>query len=160
MTTPPLPPWYQPVSYSGVGDNLTQLDKSGTDAQFCEVYLGPSLGFAKLPVAPQIFVTSAVPFTVPLFASRILLKAAVPSVQLPAVAQWVSAQPPGLTNIAGMGRDIWLKDLGGNATPLTPIVIQAYGTDTIDGLASYSIITANELIRLYVLSDLSGWMVG
>jgi hypothetical protein len=37
-------------------------------------------------VAPQIFVTSAVPFVVRLYASRILLKAAVPSVQLPAVA--------------------------------------------------------------------------
>jgi hypothetical protein len=72
----------------------------------------------------------------------------------------VQAQPPGLTNIAGFGRDIWVKDLSGNATPLTPIVIQAYGTDTVDGLPSFSMITTNELIRLYALSDLSGWMVG
>jgi hypothetical protein len=141
-------------------DNLANLDQSGTNCQFTDVYLGPSLGFAKLPVAPQMFVTRAAPLTIPPMASRVLLRAAVKAIQLPSVASWVLANVPALTNLAAMDRSLWIKDLSGTATQAAPIVISGAGTDQIDQLSSYSIITTNELIRLFPLSDLSGWFVG
>jgi hypothetical protein len=58
------------------------------------------------------------------------------------------------------GQAIWVKDLGGFASAANPIVIQPSGTDLIDGLASFSIITPFDLIRLYALTDQSGYYSG
>jgi hypothetical protein len=155
----PLPPWYQPVTYSGVSDNLQNLDQSGTNCQFLDVWQGPSLGWGKLAVASQMFVTSTAPLTIPPTASRVLLRAAVTAIALPSVASWVLAFPATAGQIA-FDRSLWIKDLSGTASALAPIVITPAGTDQIDELSSFQIITANELIRLYPISDLSGWMVG
>jgi hypothetical protein len=57
-------------------------------------------------------------------------------------------------------RSLWIKDLSGTASQLAPIVIMPSGTDQIDQLSSFSIITTNDLIRLYPLTDLSGWYTG
>jgi hypothetical protein len=143
---------------TGPGDNLGSLD-TGSTAQRTLTYLGPSLGFAMLPIAPELMVTSAGPFVVPPFASRILLSAACKSVILPSVAQWVQALPPQF-NTTAFDRSIWIKDLIAAASAGGPIVITPAGSDTIDGLASYSIITPGDLIRLYPLTTLDGWYLG
>lgn len=141
-------------------DNLAQLDQGGSNCQFTNVYLGPTLGWARVPVVPEILVTPATAYTVPSYASRILLKGAVKSVTLPSVSQWMLASLP-LANTASFDRSIWIKDLGYNAgTGGAAIVITPNGTDQIDAQSSFSIITPGQLIRLYPLTDLSGWYVG
>jgi hypothetical protein len=134
---------------------------NGTLEQFVTTWLGPSLGWAKLPVMPELFVSSTAPLTIPPFTSRVILNAAVTSILLPSVAAWVTPQPTlGQRNIACFDRSLWIKDLIGAASVGSPIVVTACGSDEIDTLSSYSIITAYDLIRLYPLSDLSGWYVG
>lgn len=141
-------------------DNLTQTDQGGSNAQWVKVYLGPTLGWAMLPVVPELEVTSAAALVLAPYTSRVILKAAVKAITLPAVAQWMLASLP-LANQSAFDRSIWIKDFSGNAGGgASAIVISPSGTDLIDGLASYSIITPNDLIRLYPLTDLSGWYVG
>lgn len=137
--------------------SIAQLDL-GTLEQFVRTYLGPSLGWQLLPVQPNLFVTSAAPLVVPPFASRIILKAAVKSVALPSVAAWVVASPS--QNNTAFDRSIWIKDLIGAANVAAPVVISPALSDTIDGQATFSIITPGDLIRLYPLSDRSGWWTG
>ena len=55
---------------------------------------------------------------------------------------------------------MWIKDYAYSASAASPIVIEAAGSDLIDGEASFSIVEPGDLIRLYPLSDLSGWWVG
>lgn len=144
-----------------MGDNLAQLDQGGSNCQSVRTYLGPTLGWAMLPVMPELEITSAAAITVPAFASRILLKAAVKAVQLPQVSQWMLATLP-LGNTSSFDRSLWIKDYIGDASVGAPIVITPDPTlpDTIDGLSSFSIITNYDLIRLYPLTDLTGWYVG
>jgi hypothetical protein len=130
----------------------------GTNIQFTEVFLGPSIGKVLLPVQPELLVTSAAPLVLCAYASRVLLQAAVTSVTLPLCATWMTA--PNLQNRAAFDRSLWIKDLGGNASFGAPIVVTPAGSDTIDGLASYSITTPNELLRLNPLSTGDGWFVG
>jgi hypothetical protein len=142
-------------------DNLTNLDVSGTNCQFIRAYLGPSLGWQLVPVVPELLVSTTGPFTVPNYASRILLSVAgVTPIRLPLVSAWVNAQSPIGANVAAFDRSIWIKDLVGAASPASPTVVNASGSDLIDGLSSYSIITKAALLRLYILSDLSGWYIG
>jgi hypothetical protein len=141
-------------------DNLTQLDQSGTNAQFVRTYLGPTLGWVMVPVVPELIIISTAPLVLGLpgstsYASRVLLNAAVTSVTLPSVAQWMNATLP-LANNAGFDRSIWVKDLGGNAT-VSPITFTPFGTDTIDTLGSWQMSTAYDLVQFYPLTDLSGW---
>ena len=140
-----------------MADNLGNLDGGGGNCQWVRTYLGPTLGWVMLPVVPEIIVTSAATLTVPNYASRILLKAAVTSVLLPKVSQWMLASLPS-ANVAAFDRSLWVKDYSGNATA-NPIVFTPNGADTIDGLASWTMATAFDLVQFYPLSDLSGWYV-
>lgn len=140
-------------------DNLAQLDQGGSNCQWTRVYLGPTLGWAMLPIVPEIIVTSTATFTVPAYASRILLNAACKSILLPSVSQWMEATLP-LANISGFDRSLWIKDLVYDASGAAPIVITPNGSDLIDGTGSFSIVEAGELIRLYPLTNLTGWYVG
>ena len=142
-----------------MADNLAQLDQGGSNCQFTRVYLGPTLGWAHVPVMPELLVTSAAALTISPYTSRVLLKGAVKSVILPSVSQWLLASLP-LANTAAFDRSIWIKDLGYTASQGSPIVITPNGTDKIDALTSFSIIAPGFLIRLYPLTDLSGWYVG
>lgn len=80
------------------------------------------------------------------------------AIALPSVASWVVA-PPQQNNTA-FDRSILIKDLIGAASAAAPVVVTPSGTDQIDTLATYSIITPFDLIKLFPLSDLSGWWVG
>ena len=141
-------------------DNLAQLDYGGSNCQFARVYMGPTLGWMHLPIVPEIIYTSTSPLVIGPYTSRVLLKAACKAVTLPSVTQWMNGALP-LGNTAAFDRSLWIKDLSGNAGPgVSAIVFTPFGTDQIDLLSSYSMITPNLLIRLYPLTDLSGWYVG
>lgn len=140
-------------------DNLTQTDQGGSNCQWVKTYMGPTLGWMMLPVVPELEVVSAAALTLSPYTSRVLLKAAVKAIQLPSVSQWMLASLPA-ANTSAFDRSIWIKDYVGQASVGSPIVITPNGTDTIDGLTSFSIINAQDLIRLYPLTDLTGWYVG
>lgn len=112
-----------------------------------------------LPVMPELIITSAAALTIPAYASRVLLNAAVKAITLPSVAQWMLASLP-LANTAAFDRSLWIKDYIGDASVGAPIVITPNGTDTIDTLSSFSIVTNFDLIRFYPLTSLLGWYVG
>jgi hypothetical protein len=134
----------------------------GCNAQWVSTWPGPSLGWSLLPVQPELIVTVPGALIVPAFASRVLLRAAATPITLPSVKAWVQAQGANglVANTAAFDRSIWVKDLGGVASVGSPIVINAAGGDTIDGLGSYQITTPFELIRLYVLTTADGWYRG
>ena len=142
-----------------MADNLLQTDQGGSNCQWTKVYLGPTLGWAMLPIVPELEITSAAALTIPAYASRVLLKAAVKAIALPSVSQWMLATLP-LANTAAFDRSLWIKDYVGDASSGAPIVVTPNGSDTIDGLSSYSIITPNDLLKLYPLTDTTGWYVG
>ena len=127
-----------------MSSNLTNLDV-GTNVQFAPVWLGPSQGWQLLPVVPELDVTSAAPLTIPAYASRVLLKAAVKAIALPSVRQWIIPNLP-LTNVTALDRSISIKDFVGAASVAAPVVITPNGTDTVDGRASYSIITSYQIL--------------
>ena len=129
----------------------------GCIEQFGRVWLGPSLGWQFVPVTPELYVTSTAPLVLGPFTPRVLLKVACTSITLPLCATWMTENFQGQT---AMDRSIWVKDLGMNASPSTPITISPSGGNLIDGLASFQITTAGALIRLYPLTDLSGFYVG
>jgi hypothetical protein len=129
----------------------------GCYENFERVWKGPSLGWQFVPVTPQLVVTSTAPLVLSKFASRVLLKAACTSVTLPLCSQWMTENFQGVT---AFDRSIWIKDLGLNASVGSPITITPAGSDQIDGLASFLIVTAGALIRLYPLTDQTAWYLG
>lgn len=141
-------------------DNLTDLDKGGTNCQFAKTWMGPTLGWMMLPVMPEIIISSAAALVIGPYNSRVLLNAAVKAITLPSVSAWVLAQTA-QANISAFDRSLWIKDLVGSAgIGANAIVLTPNGTDKIDTLASWKIETAGELIRLYPMTDLTGWYVG
>jgi hypothetical protein len=130
--------------------------------QYTRVALGPSLGKVLVPILPQTKVTSGTSYTIQPYDSVILLKTPISNVYLPSVAQWMTAQGPNglVMNKAPWQRSIWIKDLTGVISIGSPVTVNPSGSDLIDQLSSYELATPFELIRLYALSDLSGWMVG
>ena len=135
----------------------------GTNTQFQSVWLGPSLGWQLLPVAPELYISIPGALIVPPFASRLLLTAAgVGPITLPSVSEWMTGQLGGSTiaNQACFDRSLWIKDLAYAASALTPIVIAAAGSDTIDGQATFQIVEAGAMIEIYPMTSLVGWYVG
>jgi hypothetical protein len=89
----------------------------------------------------------------------------ITSITLPPVASWVNGVLTGPgggmpLNIAPFGRALAIKDLAGGASVASPIVVLPSGTDTIDLLSSYSIVTPNAVLWLWAMTDLSGFYVG
>ena len=141
---------------------LTNLD-NGSPLQWVNTWLGYSLGWVKLPVAPELLVESAGPLVLPNFVSRVLLMVgSVTPITLPGVSQWMQATGAGslVQNVGAFDRSIWCKDYSYSASALTPIVILPSGADLIDGQPSFSIVEAGATICCYPLTDLSGWFVG
>jgi hypothetical protein len=100
---------------------------------------------------------------VPPFASRLLLTVAgVGPITLPSVSEWMTAQLGGSTiaNQACFDRSLWVKDYVYAASGLSPIVIAASGSDTIDNQATFQIVEAGAMIEIYPLTNLAGWYVG
>ena len=142
--------------------SLQALDL-GVNVQFQSVWLGPSLGWQLLPVAPELYISTPGALIVPPFSSRLLLTTAgVGPITLPSVAAWLTAQLGGSTiaNQACFDRSLWIKDYAYSASALTPIVIAAAGNDLIDNQATFQIVEMGQMIYLFPLTDLTGWMVG
>lgn len=139
-------------------DSLSQLDQGGSNCSWVRTWLGPTIGWVMLPVVPELEVTSAAALVLSPYTSRVILKAAVKAITLPSVTTWMQAQYQ--ANQAAFDRSIWIKDYSGGASGGAPIVVTPNGTDVIDSVAAFSIITPNDLIRLYPLTDLTGWYVG
>lgn len=139
---------------------MTDHDQGGVNlTQQVHVSAGPSLGLQTQLVSPQGFVTTG--GTKRLTGAGVVLVNFNGSVviALPSVAS-LFKQTPTLAPSPVMGQAIVVKDLGGFASAANPIVILPSGTDLIDGLSAYSIITPGDLIRLWPLTDQSGFYVG
>lgn len=139
---------------------MADLDQSGGFSQYARTYLGPTVGWVMLPVVPETFVTTGPTYNVQPFDSLVLLNATgtpVILVNLPEVSAWVRA--PFQRVQSPFARSLWIKDYAGLAAA-NPIVIDGNGAQTIDGLATSTMISNHALIRLYPLSNLTGWIVG
>lgn len=135
------------------------LDQSGQGYQQIRVYLGPSLGWVMVRVKPQTFINSAGTYSFQPGDSILLINVAgLVTIPLPSVARWV--KETSYNPATGFERAIYIKDYGGNAVAF-PITVTPDGTDTIDKFAaSFTIVQARQLLRLYPLNDLSGWFSG
>jgi len=134
------------------------LDQGGQYFQKVRIYLGPTLGATEVQVQPQIRITVGGTTTLNPGNYVVLVDAGPNNVtiQLPDVAAWMKVLPflPGTDLEAA----IWIKDLGGNART-NNIVINPFGSQTIDKLPQLKIIQTRQLVRLYPLTvDLSGWV--
>lgn len=142
--------------------NIFDLD-TGSNAQQALTYLGPSLGWALLPVQAELIVTTPGALTLGPFTSRVLLNApGITPVTLPSVSQWMqaTAQNGLVQNVSGFDRSVWIKDYSYSASGASPIVILPSGADTIDGEPSFSIVEMGQMIYLYPMTNLAGWYVG
>jgi hypothetical protein len=98
--------------------------------------------------------------------SVILIKTAITSVFLPSATDWLLAQQANgqVKNLAPFMRNLWIKDLLGNASVATPITVYPAAGDLIDGFTEYAIATPNELLRLWPLTTTepgaTGWYQG
>jgi hypothetical protein len=87
-----------------------------------------------------------------------LVSAANPvNVFLPDVRAWM--REPFYQVYSPFERAIWVKDIGGLASMFT-ITIIPFGTQTIDGLPTLSIVMNRAIARLYPRTDLTGWYSG
>ena len=141
-----------------MSDNLGQLDQGGSNCQWTRAYLGPTLGWAMLPVMPELKINSAAALVISPYSSRVLLNAAVVAVTLPDVSQWLLASLP-KANTSAFDRSLWVKDLAGNWAA-NNCVFTPFGSQTIDGGATYTGVSNHALVRFYPLTDLTGWYVG
>lgn len=121
--------------------------------------MGPSLGWVYQQVRPAKSITAAGTYTIQPGDSLILINVAgLVTVKLPDVAAWM--KEPAYNPMSAFERSIWIKDFGGNAAA-DNITVTPFGTQAIDALAqSFSIVQNRQLLRLYPLNDLTGWVSG
>lgn len=135
------------------------LDQSGNTAQWGRVYRGPTLGWELVQIKPSRVITAAGTYTLATGDSVVLVDVAgLVTINLPSVTSWLreSFDRP---HDAFEGA-IWIKDLGGNAAAFNISVVPS-PPDTIDKLGpSFTILQNRQLLRLYPLSDLTGWFAG
>lgn len=133
----------------------SDLDQGGTNRQFNNIWLGPSLGWVTVP-APAgsiLAVTAAGTYTVNRSVTLITVNVAGSvTLNLP------KAHTP--TQKAQLGlfvqTPITIVDVGGNGT-LNPITIVPLGAETIMGLASIRITVNYGGFTLKPLDSLNGW---
>lgn len=139
----------------------SDLDKSGNAYQRALINLGPTLGGFIVNVQPlaQLNVTVAGSTTLDSNANLVMVNVnGSVTLLLPSVITWLTAALQLNLNIYSGA--IWIKDLGGHAAAF-PITVTPFGAQKIDNLAqSFTIVQNRQLIRLYPLSDLSGWFSG
>lgn len=137
------------------------LDKSGNPYQRVRINLGPTLGWYIVNVQPltQLDITVAGTFVVSAGVNLIMVNVAgLVTVQLPDVTLWV--QQSLVLDVSTYQGALWIKDLGGHAAAFN-ITVTPFGTQKIDNLAqSFTLVQNRQLLRLYPLSDLSGWFSG
>lgn len=136
---------------------MTDLDRGGRIYQKVKVYRGPSLGWADIEVCPNVGVSVAGTFNVPLGTHTILVAVTGVTVQLPDLNVWVNNNVfyPGTT----YENAIWVKDVSGLASVANPIIIAPFPGQLIDSLSqNFQIVQARGAIRLYPRTQIaSGW---
>lgn len=134
------------------------LDQSGQGYQIVRVYRGPSLGWAELRVKPQTLVTTASYQVIGGDSLLLVNRAGLVTVLLPSVALWV--KEPSYNPNTGFENALWVKDFGGNAAAFN-ITVTPFGADKIDNLSiSFTLVQNRQLLRLYPLNSLDGWISG
>jgi hypothetical protein len=137
---------------------MVDFDQSGVNtAQDVRAYLGPSLGWVRTRVKPQRFITAPGTYNATTDDGVILVNTTMNvTINLPDVGKWMTetAYQPA----TAFERTIWVKDFGGHSasSPITVVPFAGQVIDTMQG--SYSISTNFALVRLYPLSDRSGWL--
>lgn len=129
------------------------LDQGGNSWQRVRAWLGPSLGWVDRTVKPETYITTPGTYNVQPGDNVIFIKSLGVSINLPDVVAWVSeraGQPA-----TGFERSLWIKDFG--YAGASNVLISAFGTQTIDTLASTILAFNFGLMKLWPLNDLSGW---
>jgi len=148
---PPIPP------FMNAGD-LRQLDM-GVPFQSAMTYLGPTLGWVQSYVRPAR-VSMVSPVNVTSRHSVVFIGGVGPGptiVNLPDVRAWMAE--PNYQIYSPFERALWIKDAGGNAATFN-IIIVPFGTQTIDGQLTMTIVMNRGIARLYPRNDLLGWYSG
>ena len=138
-----------------IGD-LGQLDK-GLPYQRVRTWLGPTLGWVMETVRPEmVYITTPINLG-PKDSVALINVPGVATVNLPDVNAWVSE--PAYNMYTPFERALWVKDVSGFAVT-NNIIINPFGSQTIDGQISYTLATNFGIVRLYARNDLQGWYVG
>ena len=134
------------------------LDKGGRGYRSVRAYRGPTLGWADVEVKPEVIVTTT-PYDIQPEDGIILLNAAaIQTVNLPKVSVWYNSITWNLDHALELA--LWIKDFGGNAAAFNK-TIHPFPGDTIDALAiDFTLGQNRQLLRLYPLNDLTGWISG
>lgn len=137
---------------------MVDLDQGGMITRKTKVYRGPTLGWAECFAQPQTIVTTT-PYTLVVGDGIILLNlAGVQTINLPKCSEWVNKFL--LTHDNPFELAIWIKDFGGNAAAFNK-TIHPFAGDKIDNLAiDFTIVQNRQLLRLYPINDLTGWISG
>ncbi len=132
------------------------LDMGGTSREWVSTYLGPSVGWVRLPSRNLLEVTAAGTYTLDPSTNLVHVKVAgVVTIILPSAINPVvpAGVQPGLFGKMGIG----IVDIGGNAQA-NPITIQpASVSETIMNLASIQITANYGGFILYPSNTLKGW---
>jgi hypothetical protein len=132
------------------------LDQGGTSREWVLTYLGPSVGWVRLPSRNLLEITAAGTYTLDLSTNLVhvningVVTINLPPAKNPSVPAGVL---PGRFGKVGIG----IVDIGGFASAGNPITIAAAAGETIFNLASIQITAAFGGFILYPSNTLKGW---
>lgn len=133
----------------------TDLDQGGTSREWTNVYLGPSVGWVRMPARNILGITVAGTYNVDLSTNYVQINCAgTVIINLPAAAQ--PAIPAGATPGQFTRTSVAIVDIGGHAAA-NPITIQPVAGETIMGLASLTINSNYGGFILYPNAGLKVW---
>ena len=134
----------------------TDLDQGGTARQWVNTYLGPSVGWVRLPGSNILSITTGGTTVVALGTSLVIINvAALVTVTLPtAIHPSVSAGviPPPFADIP-----ITIVDVGGNAATYNITIQPASGSENIMGLSLIKLTASYGGISIRPSNALKGW---
>lgn len=113
------------------------LDQGGTLREWANVYLGPSVGWVRMPVRNQLLISVAGTYAIDLSTNYVQVNVAgAVIINLPSIA--ALTVPAGVLPGRMVRSPMSIVDVGGFATA-NPVTIQPAAGDSIMGLASVQI---------------------
>ena len=139
---------------------MVDLDQSGNGFQGVRTFIGPTLGWTQVRVRPERLITVAGTYNATSDDGVILVNVAgLVTLTLPDVRAWFNQ--PYSQPAPSFERAIWIKDIGGNAAAFNITVLPwVGGGQRIDQQISAALTANFQMLRLYPISDFSGWFVG